>query len=104
MLCPCNPSCAQHPKLCLTSQISTLALGTNPESPLHVRLPQYYGTLYQSEAPAYLTGPFSLGPRIFSRQCFDSISVRSDEVQKEMAKALCDKEAQSSRASDAERA
>jgi hypothetical protein len=43
----------------------------------------------QSAWPAYLTGPFSLGPRIFSRQCFASISVRREEVQKEMAKDLC---------------
>ena len=61
-----------------------------PEPPPH-SLPLGNGIIYQSDWPAYLTGPFSLGPRIFSRQCFDSISVRREEVQKEMAKALCRK-------------
>ena len=46
--------------------------------------------IYQLAEPAYWAGPFLFGPKIFSRQCFDSNSSAKDEVQNSMANALCD--------------
>jgi hypothetical protein len=44
---------------------------------------------YQSAEPVYFTGPLAFGPRIFSRQCLASISVRSEVVQNCRAQARC---------------